>query len=74
MALIAIVQRIFPVVGRIVKVVNEAREAVKAGQEFAAEVESTLEGDHPLRSKAQAMLNEFEDVENAINGVLSPSK
>lgn len=74
MNILSIVGRIVPIVGRVVKVVTEAQEAVKAGQEFAAEVQSTLEGDHPLKEKAEAMLKEFKDVDEAIDAVFKRTK
>jgi hypothetical protein len=70
MSILGIVRKVFPAVGRIMMVVEEAREAVGAGQEFAAEVERTLEGDHPLKKKAEAMMAEFKDLERAINDVI----
>ncbi len=68
--MLGIIGSIFPVVGRIVRAANEAQEALKAGQDFAAEVEKTLEGDHPLRDKATSMVKEFQEAETAINEVL----
>ena len=67
--MLSIVQKIVPSVNEIVKVVDEAQGALKAGQEFAEEVEKPLEGDHPFRTKAQAMIKEFKDVDTAIRDV-----